>query len=125
MKTTENVSVYQCDFCKKKLFVKWAMKKHEAQCDNNPLNIKPCMSCEHLNQVDKDVWFDNPYYNPDYNDNEGKTQSVKVFKCEIKDILMFPFKIEKHKRHIIHPSTYDGQEPMPNNCLDYQEKKYF
>jgi uncharacterized radical SAM superfamily protein len=44
MKVTENVTVYQCEHCGKKLFRKHAMIKHEELCNNNHKNYKACMA---------------------------------------------------------------------------------
>lgn len=45
MKIKENVTIYQCEHCKKKLFVKSAMVRHEFGCTYNPANFAACLNC--------------------------------------------------------------------------------
>jgi len=125
MNTKENVTVYKCDFCSKKLFVKKAMENHEKGCSKNPINQKPCHFCEHLSTIEKEVWFENVHYHPDHGNSEGDRKKVKVFKCDKLDKLMFPYSIEKNKRHIVFPSTYEEQEPMPNRCSYFSDNFMF
>jgi len=118
MKTIENVTIYKCDFCKKELKRKHAMVKHEELCSNNPNNHKECMNgCARLTQEEIEVWFDNPYYHPDYsNSSEGDYKKVTVFKCTKLDKLMYPFSIERRNIVNEHPSTFENQEPIPKEC---------
>ena len=124
MKTIENVTIYKCDFCKKELKRKYAMIKHEELCNNNPKTCKACHFCEHLETIEKEVFFENRYYHPDYNDNDGEYKNVKVFRCRKLDKLMFPFSIEKRGLHK-EWSTFEEQEPMPNECKDFSEMQSF
>jgi hypothetical protein len=118
MIVTENVTIYQCEFCKKKLYKKYAMLKHEDLCNNNPKNFKACMDCKFLEKIQIDVhWI---IGNPE--DVENNKQ-VGVFKCNKLDKLMFPFSIEKKKLHERF-STYADQEPMPINCEDKEERNW-
>lgn len=49
MKTIENVTIYKCDFCDKKLYRKHAMVNHESKCYNNPENHRACLNgCKYL-----------------------------------------------------------------------------
>lgn len=120
MKTIENVTIYKCDFCTKELKRKHAMIRHEENCQSNPENSKACHFCEHLEKIDKEVWFENPYYHPDYSiSKEGDYREVKVFKCTKLDKLMYPFSIEKRELPNRFPSTYEDQGPMPKECSDF------
>lgn len=123
MKTIENVTIYKCDFCKKELKRKHAMLKHEELCSNNPNNHKACMNgCSHLIQEEIEVWFDNPYYHPDYsNSSEGDYKKVTVFKCTKLDKLMYPFSIERRNIVNEYPSTFENQEPMPKECTVFDD----
>lgn len=117
MKTTKNVTIYQCDFCKKKLYRKHAMVKHEDLCNNNPKNFKACMDCKYLEKIQMDVSWQNG--NPESED----IKQVDVFNCTKLDKLMFPFSIERkglHKKY----DTYSDQEPMPVNCESKEDKSY-
>ena len=117
MKVVENVTIYKCDFCKKELKRKYAMIKHEELCNHNPKNSKKCHFCEHLETIEKEVYFEthSGYGEVDYID-----KIVKVFKCSKLDKLMFPFSIEKRGLHEKYPSTFEDQEPMPNKCNDFK-----
>lgn len=121
MTSKENVTIYGCDFCKKKLFVKHAMLKHEDNCLNNPKNIRPCLSCKNLERETIEVDFET------YNYREGThytVQEKEVFKCALYDTLMFPFSIERKDLHNKYPNTYDNQEPMPKECEGFDKIDY-
>lgn len=124
MKTIENVTLYKCDFCKKELKRKHAMIKHERLCERNPENAKVCHFCEHLETIEKQVWFDNPYYHPDHTNDDGEYKKVKVFRCKKLDKLMFPFSIEKRELHKKY-ETFSEQEPMPILCEHFIELNIF
>ena len=124
MITLENVTIYRCDFCAKELKRKHAMLKHEEFCKHNPKNIKACHWCNHLETIDKEVFFENKNYHQDYDNNEGEWKVKKVFRCKKFDILMFPFSIEKKGLHKEY-TTFEDQEPMPNECNDFEEQNYF
>jgi hypothetical protein len=119
MTTKENLTQYGCDFCKKKLFAKHAMIKHEDNCLNNPKNKRPCLSCKHMDRATIEVEFKrwgSPEYGEDYS-----MQEKEVFKCNLYDKLMFPFSIERKDLHNKYPDTYQDQEPMPKECDGYIE----
>lgn len=120
MTTKENVTQYGCDFCKKKLIVKSAMIRHEDNCLNNPKNIRPCLSCDHMERVKMDVEFIRGY-NHQYGETEFYTKEIDVFRCKLYDKMMFPFSIERKDLHNIYPETYSGQEPMPKECEGFKE----
>ena len=124
MKTIENVTLYKCDYCNKELKRKHAMIKHEKTCERSPDVEKACFNCKHLDSIEKEVWFDNPYYNPDYsNSREGDYKKVNVFHCKKLDKLMFPYSIEKRDLHNRFPSTYEEQEAMPHKCFYFEKEK--
>ncbi|MNL06451.1 hypothetical protein D3C87_1270860 [compost metagenome] len=125
MKEINNITIYKCDFCAKELKRKYAMINHELICNDNPENKKACHFCTHLEQVDKEVYFENPYYNPDYNDDDGKYETVKVFRCKKLDKFMFPYSIEKRGLSNKYPSTFDEQEPMPSKCDSFDDEYNF
>ena len=119
MKIKENITVYKCDFCDKKLFRKYAMLKHEDLCNSNPKNFKACMDCKYLEKIQIDAhWV---VGNPEYVEN---SKQVDVFRCNKLDKLMFPFSIERRKLHERF-STYDEQEAMPNNCESKELRQDF
>lgn len=123
MKVTENITRYECDFCKKRLYVRHAMEKHEKICDSNPENSKACFNCKFLERTVIDVYFET-HYHPDYGSASAE-KKVDGFKCSLYNKLMFPWKIERKELHIKYPGTYDEQEPMPKECDGRQEQNYF
>lgn len=98
----ENVTVYQCDHCKKKLFVKGAMERHIKWCTHNPENWVACTGCIHISEEQIEI-------------NSDERRYAKAFRCKKLDQLVYPKKVEKlglHKRY----STFDDQIPMPKIC---------
>ncbi len=117
MKITENVTVFKCDFCTKKLYRRHAMVKHEDQCLNNPKNHKACFDCIFLDKVKTDVYW--MVGSPEYVEN---SKQASVFKCTKLDKLMFPYSIERRKLHEKY-DTYSDQEPMPSICESQEKEK--
>ena len=116
MIVTENITVYKCEFCKKKLYRKHAMLKHEDLCNNNPKNFKACIYCKFLEKIQIDAHWN--FGNPEYVEN---SKQVDVSKCNKLDKLMFPFSIERRKLHERF-DTYSDQEPMPVNCESKEQR---
>jgi hypothetical protein len=111
MKTKPNVTVYTCDHCKKKLFVKSAMERHEERCGANPANFRPCMNCAQLEQ--KEIEF---YTGSDrYDDGEPIYRTAKTFYCAAKKILM------------LHPKTayLTGRQNLSWVQLEDEETEQF
>ena len=117
MTIKENVTLYKCDFCGKKLFRKHAMSNHEEVCFNNPKNFKACMDCKFLEKIQIDAPWNQGH--PDYCSNE---KQVSTFNCNKLDKMMFPFSIERKKLHIKY-DTYADQEPMPNQCDSHEQRE--
>lgn len=108
MNVKENVTVYQCDFCKKKLFRKHSMYLHEKRCWNNPENNRACLNCTNLEKV--------PYQLYDYHPYNGAEFSTKVniFKCSVKGIFMHT-PMNEHKQNAFQLGE-DENHPMPKEC---------
>ena len=109
--------VFYCDHCKKHLFRKSAMTRHEKLCLNNPENHKKCLSgCKFLETIEQIVSFGTDY--------EGDIiyKTVTSFKCAKFDKLMFPFSIERKSLHLRF-DTYADQEPMPKECDGFELPK--
>jgi len=101
-------TVYQCDFCKRNMFIKSACEKHEIWCTKNPKNFAKCDGCIHLIHVDVEYYFDT------FN-GESKGES-KGFKCSKKDIELYPLKAERLGLPNRYPETFYGKELFPNEC---------
>jgi hypothetical protein len=110
MKVKENVTVYYCDHCNKKLIVKRAMEKHEQLCYKNPENTRACSGCLFLKEVP--VEYLNRY---------EQTKTVRGFSCEKLNKKLYPFKVEKKGLPEEYPETFEDQEPMPKTCVHYQD----
>lgn len=121
MKEIKNVTLYGCDFCKKKSRAKWAMEYHELRCASNPLNNRPCLSCKNLCRVDAE-------YDTGLTKNEdGDTvwHSFQAFKCSKLDKIMSHPKVQFFRNKDLLSYVYLGdleveQTPMPTECSDFE-----
>lgn len=104
----ENVNVYICEHCKRKMFRKHAMALHEPACFSNPENKRACSGCEHLQQIEILYYFD--HFDGEH---EAKT---KGFKCNKLDKIMYPYKVEKMGLNTMYPESFEDQIPMPKEC---------
>lgn len=114
MKTIKNVTVYKCEFCKKTLFRKHAMIRHEKFCESNPENSKACSGCMFL----EEETIEHVRYN--HYGSESITSSTS-FKCVKKDILVYPTKVERLGLPEKYPETFEDQIPMPKECEDFDD----
>lgn len=120
MKTQENITLYTCDFCKKKLFRKHAMIKHEEGCENNPKNKIACLQgCAYLLHIDLEIDINLGY---EYGgDQVWQKRKSACYKCIKKDQLMYSFAAEKRDLPAKYPDDFDGQEAMPKlSCPDFK-----
>jgi len=114
MKTKTNVTVYQCEFCNKKLFRKSAMELHENKCTHRPLNIRACFNCPLVDKV-------KIKYEPSYNFYGADNMITSfTFKCTAKEIFMYPPRIEHSVNGVPGFVECNGeeitQEAMPIEC---------
>lgn len=119
MKIKENVTVYKCEYCKKKLFRKHSMVRHEEFCSYNPKNTCACSGCEHIEETT------NTYYT-NYCDNLGYQieKTTIAFHCKKLDKMLYPLKVARLKLDEKYPETFEGQELMPNKCESRQTPDY-
>lgn len=118
MKIKENVTVYQCEHCKRKMFVKSAMERHEKWCDSNPDNAKACVGCKHLEETRIEWHYDSYYYGTG-------TASSKGVRCIKLDKLLYPLKAERKGLPDKYPETFEGQDPMPKECEHFRSELDF
>lgn len=114
MKTRNNITVYQCDFCSKKLFRKQAMEKHEIKCSSNPANIRACFDCEFCEKVS--IMYEPESYSMN---SESIFKASFSFKCNKKEVFMYPPKVEHGSgipSYVLHKGEEILQEPMPLKC---------
>lgn len=95
-------TIYVCDHCGKKYFVKWACEKHEKACFYNPENSRPCSTCSNLTK--KTTLVDG------YNGND---RQVSLFYCKVKKIFLYPPQVEI-KGNAFFPE--EDNYPMPKEC---------
>lgn len=111
----KETTVYKCEFCKKKMFVKHAMQRHEKYCSNNPENFKACSGCVHLEEIA--ISYE---VGDDYN-NEPIEKTATGFRCKKLDQKMYPTKAERKGLPEKYPHTFHDQVPMPKEC-EYREE---
>lgn len=110
MKVLENVTLYVCEYCKKRLILKHAMEKHEFNCSANPKNTTICSMCCFLEVGETTVQSD--YY------GEMQKQKQKTFHCKKLNKNMYPFKVVKKRLLERFPESFAGKEQMPQDCSD-------
>ncbi len=111
MKIKENITLYSCDYCKKKLQVKHAMIRHEEFCYLNPKNTPACSGCDFLKEIQKTIYF-NSLYNPD----SESSRIVKAFNCTKLNKELYPLSALRRDLPSKYPETFEDAELMPNNC---------
>lgn len=109
MKVIENVTLYECDHCQRKMRRAGDMTRHEKNCKENPLNIDACLGCIYIKE-------EKVTYESLNADEWGSTYEVesKAFRCTKLDKLMYPFKAEKHAKK--YPNSFENQVRMPIEC---------
>jgi len=107
----ENVTVYQCEHCKKKLFRKHAMEKHEKNCGADPQNQRVCSLCDFM--VRKNIEY---YY--DCWDGEH-TGTSNGFYCNRLGKFMYPNFIENKPFFKENPEQFEEQIPFKKECEYY------
>jgi len=114
-------TVFTCDFCKKKLFVKSAMQRHEVKCTMNPVNKNACSACVYLEEVDvlyyTDGHFDGHYFE--------QKNTVRGFHCSKLNIDLYPHKCITKGLLEKYPEQFEDKQVMPNECEHWNYTKLF
>ena len=110
MKIKENVTVYQCEHCKRKMFVKSAMERHEKYCEKNPDNFKACSVCKYIKSARIEYYTEN-----------DEARVANGFKCTKLNRILYPTKAERKGLPEKYPETFEGQYPMPNECEHFED----
>lgn len=116
----ENVTVYSCEYCKKKLFRQHAMGTHEMMCTKNPDNYRPCYGCKYLEKKEFKVNIGMDYMGNDVFDNKN------LLYCNAKESCLQTPQVEM-KGNAIYQEKIEGEienNPMPKHCDLFEEKKY-
>ena len=111
MNIRKNTTVYSCEFCKKRMFTKNAMIKHELWCDRNPSNSKACSGCIHIKEIEVEIYHDDPR-------GRDITRKHKGLYCTKLDKKLYPLKVQRKGWDKIY-ETFSEQEPMPKECSDW------
>ena len=119
MNIKENVTIYSCEFCKRKMFVKHAMIKHEQWCNSNPVNSRACSGCEHLEDTPVEYYITTHSSDGDLDETRKEANG---FRCKKLNKMLYPLKTEKKGLIEKYPETFEGQEPMPKTCEHYKNE---
>lgn len=114
METFENITLYKCDFCKKKLQRKHAMIKHEKHCTRNPKNRSACSGCVFMKEGETQVYY------PNNSGEFGETYiRCKTFHCEKFKKDLYPYKVVRKGLLEKYPESFEGMEQMPSICKEW------
>lgn len=113
MRVEENVTIYRCEHCKKKMFRKHAMVAHEEWCNKNPKNTRVCHFCPHLEKINVRIDIEQQY-------GSHKIETIG-FKCNKLNIELYPFSAEKKKLPSRFLESFEEKEPMKNSCEHFDE----
>ncbi len=112
MKIRENITIYQCDFCGKKYLIEHFCKSHEEKCKKNPDNFRICHSCDNLEQIETEYYYDTFQ-------GEG-VRTVKVFHCKVKKEYLYPASVG-HSEYGAYEFGDIENNPMKSECDEYTE----
>jgi hypothetical protein len=116
MKVKENVTIYECDFCKKNYRVKTACEKHENFCYKNPTNTPKCSGCNHLEEYQKEIWYDTF--------GGERMMKRKAFRCKAQGIGLYPLKVLRGDMLNRYPETFADEILMPNKCDFFKDYNF-
>jgi hypothetical protein len=109
MKTIKNVTLYQCEYCKKDYKRKHFAISHEPKCRKNPANDQKCLhGCRHLEKKEVEIYFD---ILDCYNIKE-------LLYCNAKEEFVHPFWVEGYLQEDIKDEIPNN--PMPEECDKYK-----
>lgn len=109
---TQVKEVHSCDYCKKHLFVRHAMAKHEVKCVANPANFSACVGCVNLAEIKI------PYIQSGFFDGYAieENREANGFYCEKLKQKMYPVKAKHKGLPEKYPETFEDQICMPVRC---------
>jgi hypothetical protein len=110
MKTKENVTLYICEHCNRKMQIKNAMIKHEEICSKNPKNVSACSGCIFMEEGETNVYYYHPY------NGEETVRKCKTFHCKKLNKDLYPYKVVRKGLLSEYPESFEGMEQMPNKC---------
>ena len=108
-----NKIVYYCDYCNKHGLSASSMTVHERKCMSNPENIRACLNCIFLEEVE--IPYTREYGNG-VDDTNYEDKVATGFKCLKLNKYIYHVRAEVKDLHKKWPETFKGQEPMPKEC---------
>jgi len=111
MKKIENITIYKCDFCKKKYEKQQACEKHEKYCTKNPENHSICSGCIYLEEKKEEI---------DNGDSWYAGRMVKYFFCKKHNQRMHPLKCERTGITEKYPEQFEESILFPKECADFE-----
>lgn len=112
----ENMIVYKCDHCTKKMFGAGVMSRHERFCKSNPNNDHKCFQrCDFLEKRTETVFSNDP-------DEPEADHFVTHFTCLKTSKKLYSYKFEKSKG--FKPIYLQGLERMPLECDLYESENW-
>lgn len=112
MKIKENVTLYICEYCKKRYLIKYACISHELYCNDNPENRTACSGCLNCQETKKDYIQHGNF--DGYDIEEGR--QANAFHCSVKDVGIYPVKVIKKGLLKRYPESFVGDIQMPKEC---------
>lgn len=107
MKVIENITLYQCDHCKRDYKRKHFAIAHEPKCKKNPDNYQICLDgCPELEKKKVEIHFD-AYDGDHYEDRE-------LLFCLAKKEFVYPFWVDGYLSEDIKDEIPNN--PMPKEC---------
>lgn len=106
-------TVYYCEHCNKHGLSASAMTTHERKCMSNPENIRACLNCIFLEEIEKQ--YTRKYQNA-VDDFSYEDRVAKGFKCLKLNKAIYHVRAEIKDLPQKWPDTFEGQEPMPKEC---------
>lgn len=105
--TSKIVTLFICDYCKKKYQRENACIAHEELCTKNPANERACHTCEYLCKKDVDLYEDT--YNGE------SVRQVNVLFCSAKGEAVYTPQTQA-KGNAFDFGYEPANEPMPKHC---------
>ncbi|MFD2922028.1 hypothetical protein ACFS6H_20070 [Terrimonas rubra] len=120
MKIRNNITVYACEHCNKKMFVRHAMERHEKWCNKNLDNFRACHDCKFLDRINIDYSYSAATIDPIsfgvIPDSRLVEKQTKGFFCSKIQKKIYPLLAEKRGLVDMYPETFEDQEPMRKEC---------
>ena len=122
---TKKTTIYICEHCRKVYQIKSFAEKHEKYCTKNPINNRPCMSCNRLEMVKRIYYGEGVDIDGHYTENE---KNINLLFCKDKNQYLYPLLVERKGNWYLQENIQDGEienNPMPKQCDIYDKDMQF